>query len=84
MNIIRLSEKTARHICSNDQRKIDAQLSKNWILTDQQKDIVRQKTENKWFFYLRLYNTVNELVKAKPHLYPLLPQDIKQKLREKS
>ena len=83
MNIIRLSEKTARHICSNDQRKIDAQLSKNWILTDQQKDIVRQKTENKWVSYLRLYNTVNKLIKAKPHLYSLLPQDIKQKLREK-
>ena len=54
MNIIRLSEKTARHICSNDQRKIDDQLSKNWILTDQQKDIVRQETQNKWVSYLRL------------------------------
>ena len=84
MNIIRLSEKTARHICSNDHKKIDAQLSKNWILTDQQKDIVRQETENKWVSYLRLYNTVNKLIKARPHLYPLLPQDIKQKLREKS
>ena len=55
-------------------------LSKNWILTDQQKDIVRQKTENTWVSYLRLYNTVNKLIEAKPHLYPLLPQDIKNKL----
>jgi hypothetical protein len=80
MNTVRLSEKTAKHICNYDQRKINALLSKNWILTDQQKDIVRQETENKWVSYLRLYNTVNKLIKDKPHLYPLLPQDIKNKL----
>ena len=84
MNIIRLSEKTAKHICNYDQRKLDALLSKNWILTDQQKDIIRQGTENKWVSYLRLYNTVNKLIKDKPHLYPLLPQDIRNKLNEKS
>ena len=80
MNTVRLSEKTAKHICNYDQRRIDALLSKNWILTDQQKNIVRQETENKWVSYLRLYNTVNKLIKDKPHLYLLLPQGIKNKL----
>jgi hypothetical protein len=84
MNIVRLSLKTAKHVCNYDQRKIDAWLSKNWILTDQQKDIIRQETENKWVSYLRLYNTVNKLIKDRPHLYPLLPQDIRNKLHEKS
>ena len=80
MSTVRLSYKTATHLSSIHERKIEMLLGKNWILSDEQKEIIREHAKNKFHTYYS-YNTVNKLVEDKPHLYEFLPQDIKDKLK---
>ena len=81
MSTVRLSHKTAKHISSIYERKIEMLLGKNWILSDEQKEIIRGYAKNKFHTYYS-YNTVNKLVEDKPHLYKFLPQYIKEKLND--
>ena len=81
MSTVRLSYKTATHLSSIYERKIEMLLGKNWILSDEQKEIIRGYAKNKFHTYYS-YNTVNKLVEDKPHLYKFLPQYIKEKLND--
>ena len=81
MSTVRLSYKTATHLSSIHERKIEMLLGKNWILSDEQKEIIREHAKNKFHTYYS-YNTVNKLVEDKPHLYEFLPQHIKDKLND--
>ena len=81
MSTVRLSYKTATRLSSIYERKIEMLLGKNWILSDEQKEIIREYAKNKFHTYYS-YNTVNKLVEDKPHLYKFLPQYIKEKLND--
>ena len=81
MSTVRLSYKTATHLSSIYERKIEMLLGKNWILSDEHKEIIRGYAKNKFHTYYS-YNTVNKLVEDKPHLYKFLPQYIKEKLND--